>query len=123
MTQNEFFQLISIICRIAAMAFVATRFVHMKYGFWYALVRFLFYNDSKPIEWLKDNLLYCYLLVFECSQFYLIMGLLHQFAVSQVETKPWEFFFASPLTSISTILILRECFKKEHKSRKKAFQN
>lgn len=118
MTQNAFLQLFSIVCRIAVMLFVALRFANMKYNFWYIVVRFLFYSDNKPIEWLKNNMVYCYMLLFEWSQFSLIMGLLHQFAINQVETKPWEFFFASPLTSISTILIFGEYFLKEDRQRR-----
>ena len=123
MTQNTFLQLFSIVCRIAVMLFVALRFANMKYNFWYIIVRFLFYKDHKPIEWLKNNMVYCYMLLFEWSQFSLIMGLLHQFRIDQVETKPWEFFFASPLTSISTILIFGEYFLKEDLQRRQKSYN
>lgn len=139
MSFNVLLQLVSIICRIAVMAFVATRFRNMKYGFHVAFVRGLiavivfvatrFKNmkygfditfgryplqqDLRPINWIMDNMLYVYLLIFEVAQFYLVEGMLHQFAINQVEGKSWEFFVASPLTSISTMLILREYFNKE----------
>lgn len=112
MNVNVFLQLVSILCRILTIAYVASLFKDMKYGFRLIIVRLFVFYDFAPIEWLSQNILYLYYLIFVLAQFGFVVGLIHEFSLNQVNSKSWEFFYSSPLTTMSTCLIIFELIKR-----------
>lgn len=111
MTFNVIGQMVSIVMTLAMMAFVALRFKLMKYSFWQILIRPIFWKDNAPRDWLMDNLIFLYYLIFEVAKFITFVGLVHQLNTNKLAERMPEFYYSSPLGNIVLGLIFMEHFK------------
>lgn len=103
---NFFMQLLSIAGNVIVVLFVADMLFEMKYSFHFITVRYLFHNDREPMDWLVDNIEYLGLVMFFIGHFMAIVGLLHQFGLNQLDTKPKEFFVSSPMSTFGIAIVL-----------------
>lgn len=103
--------LVSIVFQIAMMGFIALRFKDMEFSFWQIPMRYIFYRDLRPIQWLTENIIYLYYLIFIISQFVNFLGLVHQLRLPNLGERMPEFYISSPLSSITLTLIFIEHFR------------
>lgn len=135
-------QVISIGAQVLLMCYLLSQMNKMPFGFWHITVnriryirligirnwlsQFLPYKAStleyspynESYLWLKGTpVYYGYLLMFWTS-FGLVCGLIHQYGLGQVYTKPKEFFVSSPLRQYSIYFVI-SCLVAENIALKK----
>lgn len=102
-------QLASIAFKLVLMAFLAIRLTFMEYSIYHIIIRFIFYRDTKPIQWLVNNIVYLWYLGFIVFQIPMVIGLAHQLRLMQFQNKLPE-FYAGPITSLFLLGIFYEHF-------------
>lgn len=102
---NIFMQLVSIAGSICVVLFFWDRLTHMEYSFWHIFVRWAAYKDTKPYDWLIENMEYLGFLMIVTGHMFTVIGLLQQFSLNQVATKSGAFFVSSPINSLGLLLV------------------
>jgi len=120
-------QFITIAALTGTLCFVVKEMNKMPYTFYYIYVNrmryfkiigfketfktifFHYEPEYHPVNesyrWLSENKLYKSYAIYFAATLITIFGLLHQLGNGQVYTKPKEFFFSSPLRSLSILYI------------------
>ena len=92
------------------MCFIAVRFKHMKYDFWYISIRYLFHKDRKPYKWLLENHIFALYFGYIIIESILLIGLLHQLRSGAYISKYTEFKVGGPIASLLLICILSDLY-------------
>lgn len=100
-------QSLCILVFIAWICILAIKLQYQKYSYYYIIMRYVFYNDSVPANWLWKHKIYLYYTMQIIALFFINTGLIAQIRDESVYDKSWTIFAGYYLLAASVILSLQ----------------